>query len=225
MAYKLALCDVDHTLLDFDKAERTALETTFEAYDIPFTPENAAVYVAANKEQWKALERGETTQAKLRLERWRQFGLRMGLSLPVEAVCDFYEGELAKGAFPMPGAFEFLQAVSGKMPVYLITNGITFIQQGRFERSGFKPYIKKQLISQEVGFSKPDPTMLNMAMEAEGVQPHETVMLGDSLSSDIQAAINAGADSIHLCWGKPCETCPATYEARDLEEAASIILK
>jgi len=225
MAYKLALCDVDHTLLDFDKAEETALETTFSAYGIPFTPENVAVYVAANKEQWKALERGETTQAKLRLERWRQFALRMGLSLPVEAICDFYERELAKGAFPMPGAVEFLQAVSGKMPVYLITNGITFIQKGRFERSGFKPYIKKQLISQEVGFSKPDPTMLSMAMEAEGVQPHETVMLGDSLSSDIQAAINAGVDSVHLCWNKPCENCPATYEAKTLEAAASFILK
>lgn len=225
MAYKLALCDVDHTLLDFDKAEETALETTFKAYDIPFTPENVAVYVAANKEQWKALERGETTQAKLRLERWRQFGLKMGITLPVEAVCDFYEMELSKGAFPLPGAFEFLQKVSQKMPVYLITNGITFIQTGRFERSGFKPYIKKQLISQEVGFSKPDPTMLQMAMEMEGVQPGETVMLGDSLSSDIKAALNAGVDSIHLCWDKPCEHCPATYEAHDLEKAALMILK
>ncbi|MBQ8537126.1 MAG: HAD family hydrolase, partial [Clostridia bacterium] len=141
MAYKLALCDVDHTLLDFDKAEHAALETTFTAYGIPFTEENIASYITINNGQWRALERGETTQAQLRLERWRLFGESLGMALPVEEVAKRYDLELSHGAYPLPGAMAFLEAVSARMPVYLVTNGITFIQQGRFERSGFKPYV------------------------------------------------------------------------------------
>ena len=54
------------------------------------------------------------------------------------------------------------------MPIYLVTNGITSIQRGRFAHSGFAPYIAGLLISQEIGAAKPDPAMLLMAMEKAG---------------------------------------------------------
>ena len=48
--------------------------------------------------------------------------------------------------------------------------------------------------------SKPDPAMLRAAMEAAGVGPERTVMVGDSVF-DIQMAEAAGVRSIAVAWG------------------------
>ena len=61
MKYDILLCDIDDTLFDFHKGEAIALENTFRAFDIPLNEETWAAYDAANREQWRKLERGETT--------------------------------------------------------------------------------------------------------------------------------------------------------------------
>jgi phosphoglycolate phosphatase len=48
--------------------------------------------------------------------------------------------------------------------------------------------------------SKPDPAMLRAAMRAAGVEPEETVLVGDS-PFDIEMARNAGVPAIGVAWG------------------------
>ena len=62
MAFKLLLCDVDDTLLDFEQEEHRALLKTYAAFGVAPTQANLDTYLTINRALWQALERGETTQ-------------------------------------------------------------------------------------------------------------------------------------------------------------------
>ena len=72
MRYRYLLIDNDNTLMDFSAAEHKALNETLEAAGLPTDEDTVAAYVRINDALWKALERGETTQAALKIERFAQ---------------------------------------------------------------------------------------------------------------------------------------------------------
>ena len=124
-----------------------------------------------------------------------------------------------------PGAMEFMQAIHGKMKIALVSNGVSAIQHGRLSRCAFTPMLDAVIISEELGVSKPDPAMVYAALEQLGcTDKSEAVLLGDSLSADIPAAINAGVDSIFLNL-KGKETSLPTYSAATLEEVLAILMQ
>ena len=73
MRYDILLADADGTLFDFHAGERKALQETLNAFDIVISDELAALYSRVNLSHWKKLERGETTQARLRVERFADY--------------------------------------------------------------------------------------------------------------------------------------------------------
>ena len=244
MRYGLLLADADGTLFDFHTGERVAFTATMEAFGLPATEETAALYSRVNQSHWKKLERGETTQARLRLERFVDFLSDLKAlnadtcGAPPEAPAEGYMTELAKALaerfvtelgrqhVPMPGAEAFLTQVAAQMPVYLVTNGIAKVQRSRFETSELRPYLRDLLISEELGHVKPDPFMLLEGMRRAGITDKRRVlMLGDSVAADIGAAVNAGVDSILITNGGPApENGGATYVVSTLAQAATIAL-
>lgn len=223
MRYELLLCDADDTLFDFHLGEKQALVDTFLSFGLKADEETTTLYHQINDALWKALERGETTQEKLKTERFRQLIAIKKLALTPEEMADAYVENLSRQAHLMPGAEAFCKTVSQRMPIYLVTNGISKIQRARFAKSAIAPYIADIIISQEVGTRKPDPKMLEIALEKAGIQKEKAVMLGDSITADIPAAKSAGVDSILICWGKK-QAHAATYCVDDLSEAQAIIL-
>lgn len=194
---KVLLADADDTLFDFRRGERVAISDTFRAFGIPDTPGHAALYHRVNLAQWQRLERGETTQARLRVDRFRDFLTQARLPGDPQALCDFFVERLGCQRFLLPGALAFCQAVSRHIPIYLVTNGIARVQRSRFSSSELAPYIAGLVISEEVGRSKPHPAMVFEALrQAGGVSPRDAAMIGDSVTSDIPAARAAGVKSI-----------------------------
>ena len=76
--YRYLLVDNDDTLMDFRLAEQHALGDVLRRHGIPDSADTLALYHGINQALWKALERGETTQAKLKVERFRQLGIEPG---------------------------------------------------------------------------------------------------------------------------------------------------
>ena len=225
MRYKYLLADNDNPLMDFSAAEHHALRQTLTAVGIDPTDETCALYSGINDALWKALERGETTQKALKVERFRQLLEAMGRTeLNADDVAALYADNLSTRADLMPWAMEFMEAIHGKMKIALVSNGVSAIQRGRLSRCAFTPMLDAVIISEELGVSKPDPAMVYAALEALGcTDKREAVLLGDSLSADIPAAVNAGIDSIFLNL-KGKETDKPTYSVRNLQEAAEILL-
>ena len=226
MKYRVLLSDADGTLFDFHKGEKVAIEGTFERFGIPVTAENIAAYSRANDAEWKKLERGETTQAKLRVDRFVEFLRLANLEGDAQALSEDYVERLGQQRWPLPFSVELCREVSRHMPIYLVTNGIARIQRSRFTDCDIAPYISGLVISEEVGKAKPDPAMIFEALRLAGVEKEQAVLLGDSVTADIGAANNAGVDSILFTGGKPApENHGATWAVQTLEDALRLILQ
>lgn len=223
--YRYLLVDNDDTLMDFRLAEQHALGDVLRRHGIPDGEDTLALYHGINQALWKALERGETAQAKLKVERFRQLLAALGRdeSSAVLLGEDFAEA-LGQYNFLLPGAEAFLRRVSAAMPVALITNGLSRIQRSRLAGSPLTPMLSAVIISEEAGVAKPDPRLAFLALEALGCkEPREAVLLGDSLTSDIGCARAAGIDSIWLAPAGKESDLP-TWTAHSLDEAARILL-
>ena len=115
------------------------------------------------------------------------------------------------------------EAVHGRMKVALVSNGVSAIQRGRLSRSPILPLLDAIIISEEIGVSKPDPRMIDIALAALGCEDKsQAVLLGDSPTADIPAAAGAGVDSVFLDHrGRGSEL--ATYTVRTLGEAQALL--
>ena len=224
MKYRYLLVDNDNTLMDFNLAERKALTETLEACGMPADEETCAAYHHINDALWKALERGETTQKELKVERFARLLNRLNRTdLNAAEVAAQYSDHLATHADLLPGALALLEALQGAMKIALVSNGVSAIQRGRLSRSPILPLLDAVVISEELGVSKPDPRMVEAALSALGCKDkREAVLLGDSLTADIPAAIAAGIDSIYLDHHGRGSDLP-TYTVTSLEQARTLL--
>ncbi len=227
MKYRYLLADNDNTLMDFDAAERKALRNALAAFGQSCDDETFNTYHHINKLLWEALERGETTQAKLKVERFAQLIAHYGWPGidPVQLAATF-QNDLATHADLIPGTMDFLRAVKPHMKIALVSNGVSFTQRNRLNVCEFTYLLDAVVISEEIGVSKPNPLMVEKALEMLGcTDKSEAVFLGDSHSADIAAACNAGIDSIWLTRKGKGQSDKATYIVENLEEAAELLLK
>ncbi len=200
--YRSIFFDADDTLFDYPAAERAALQACLIEFriSVPLDPFVLA-YRLHNRDVWQAFERGETDQATLRVERFRRLAAELGIAgLPLERISAFYLEALAGQSQLLPGALELVRELAEEYPLALVTNGIAAVQNRRFAASPITPYFQSIVISEEVGIAKPDPRIFTPALEAIGVAPGEVLYVGDSVSSDMAAARNAGMD---FCWLNP----------------------
>jgi len=207
--YKAIFFDADDTLFDYPRAERAALLSCLGEFHIAAEP---AAFIAAyrrhNHDVWREFERGETDQATLRVERFRRLAVELGLpGLPLEKIGAFYLEALAGQPQLLPGALELVRELAMKYPLALVTNGIAAVQNRRFAASPITPHFRSIVISEEVGIAKPDPRIFRPALEAIGVEAADVLFVGDSVTSDMAGARNAGMD---FCWLNPKGIpCPA----------------
>jgi len=181
-----------------------------------------------NEALWKLLEQGGITQKVLRVRRFEQFLEKIGkCELDAQKMSDAFVESLGRQSVPIEGAIEAIARWSKIVPVIIVTNGIAKVQHNRMNGSEVRHYIRGMVISEEVGAAKPDPKMLEVGMEMAGVTDRSRVLvLGDSLSSDISAAANAGIDA---CWYNPkgnknTKGLPVCYEITDLDDVDGILL-
>ena len=220
------LFDLDQTLLDFHASEYKALGIVLRENGLPFSEAIYQHFKAYNRSLWLELEKGKLRQDELVIRRFEDFLRETGLVGDPAAMNAVYMDSLSGQAVLFPDTLECLRAWRECVQVMFVTYGSARVQRGRFRRMPFAEMEGEMLVSQEVGAAKPDPRMLEIAMERAGVRDRRRVLvLGDSLTSDMKAACNAGMDS---CWinrrGLPrSENLKVTYEIRGLDEVLGIL--
>ena len=195
------LFDLDDTLFDFHKAEKIALTKTLVHFGINPTEETLALYSTINAAHWKRLELGEISREEVKVGRYRELFKTIGVECdPVKATA-YYESMLAIGHYFMPGAPELLEELYRKYRLYIVSNGTAKVQEGRIGSSGIAKYMDGIFISQILGANKPDKQFFDICFaEIPDFSLSETVIIGDSLSSDIKGGINAGITTV---WFNP----------------------
>ncbi len=199
MKYTTILFDSDDTLLDFKASERQAIYRAFEKAGLPFDEEIRAVYSEINHSLWKALERGETTTAELLVERFRRLFERYGYDYDPKEMNDLYFHCLSDTAFTMEGAVEILEYLKDRYELDIITNGVGYIQTARLSNADIRKYIKHLFISGEIGVSKPHKGFFDHVLShIDEKDKSRILVVGDSLTSDIKGAIDAGLDCVYI---------------------------
>ena len=85
------------------------------------------------------------------------------------------------------------------MKLYAVTNGDTMTQEARLRTSGLGAYFDGVFISEQMGCKKPEPAFFDQVFAAIGpVNKKDCLLLGDSLTSDMQGGRNAGVDTCLL---------------------------
>ena len=225
--YKLILTDADDTLFDFERAEKAAFEQSFLERDHDLNVAGMMEkYKIINKLLWNDVEKGLLSSKQVRVERFRRLFHDHDILFSADEFSELFIKHLSEGAFLLEGAEELCTYLSSKYTVVILTNGIKEVQLSRLNRSTIKHYISDIIISEEVGVSKPDPRIFEFALMKLGHSDKKSVlMIGDSLSSDIQGGVNYGIDT---CWFNPknsenTSTVKSTYHIQRLDELYDIL--
>lgn len=222
------LWDMDDTLLDFKKSEAYAIHKVLEDNDIAPTEETVALYEKFNQACWKALEKGEITREKLYTERFRLLFEALGLERDCSAISAEYPVRLGESAEFIPGAWELCVALKKQYKEYIVTNGNAYTSGNRIRISGLGELMDGYFISEVMGVNKPAAEYFERCMaEMPGAKRENTVIVGDSLSSDMKGGRNAG---IKCVWYNPHgklapEEDLFDAEIRDLQELPALLEK
>lgn len=224
--YQNVLLDLDDTLFDFKASEEIALAQSLRAFGIEPTEAVRRRYSEINISLWKRLELKTITREVLLYHRFELLLEELGIVADAKAIQKSYEYNLSLGHIFLPGAEQLLKDLSPTHDLYMVTNGTALVQQGRIKSSGIAPYFKGIFISQEVGYDKPDKRYFDACFAAmKNVNRDTTIIVGDSISSDMRGGENAG---IATCWFNPKGLPrPADiridYEIQSLEELYAIV--
>jgi len=221
MKYPYLLLDADNTLFDFDAGNRHAFHEVCARYDIPDTDESFLCYERCNNAMWTAFDRGECTKDFLVIERFRLFLKEMGLDRNPVLCNDLHLQVLGQNTLMLPHAQEVCRMLSQEHRLYIVTNAVASVQRSRLEGSAIASYISGAFISEEAGASKPSAAYFDYVFShIDGITRDNCLLVGDSLSSDIRGANNAG---IPCCWYNPKKAARPgdlriDYEIRDLRQ-------
>ncbi len=224
---KNVLLDLDDTIFDFHKAERIALSKTLAEMGVEPTEAVTSRYSEINASLWRKLELGEMAREQILVLRFKMLFDEIGVSCDALAARMSYEKNLSVGHYFIDGAQELLEALFGKYKLYLASNGTAAVQIPRIESSPIEKYFDGIFISEIVGFNKPDERFFERIFGGiEGFSKDETVIVGDSISSDVTGGKNAG---IKTCLFNPKNkeisgSVKPDYEIKNLSELPELLL-
>lgn len=202
MTYKFLLFDLDHTLLDFDTAEDVALTQLLKEEGVEDIQAYKDYYIPMNKALWKDLELKKIRKQELVNTRFSKLFSHFGIEKDGVYLAERYQFYLAQQGQVFSGAMELLDSlIDRSYELYAATNGITTIQTGRMAQSGLAPYFNQVFISEQLQTQKPDAEFYEkIGARIPNFNKNHALMIGDSLSADIQGGNNAGIDTI---WYNP----------------------
>lgn len=222
------LWDVDGTLLDFIAAEKAAIKTLFGEFNLgQCSDEMIKRYSEINKTYWQRLERGEITKQEVLVGRFKEFFKSEGIDISVvEEFNSLYQLRLGDTIVYHDDSLEIIKSLQGRVRQYVVSNGTVEAQSKKLRLSGMGELVDGIFLSEHIGVEKPNIEFFDKVLEEIKPADRSSILIvGDSLTSDIQGGNNAG---IVTCWYNPLgDKAPdkyrIDYEISDLHQIYEII--
>ena len=222
------LWDVDGTLLDFIAAEKAAIKTLFGEFNLgQCSDEMIKRYSEINKTYWQRLERGEITKQEVLVGRFKEFFKSEGIDISVvEEFNSLYQLRLGDTIVYHDDSLEIIKSLQGRVRQYVVSNGTVEAQSKKLRLSGLGELVDGIFLSEHIGVEKPNIEFFDKVLEEIKPTDRSSILIvGDSLTSDIQGGNNAG---IVTCWYNPLgDKAPdkyrIDYEISDLHQIYEII--
>lgn len=193
--YTTVFVDADETLFDFHRGEKEALKNTLIILGIEWKENFSEIYKEENQKAWISYECNEITRDEMKIKRFQTFFDKAGLNVtkPLEEVNDTYISNLSQCGYLLDGANDFLKKLTTIAKVYITTNGLFKTQNNRFKVSGLDKAVHGIYISEKMGCNKPAKEYFEYIFAQLNItDKSKVIILGDSLTSDMQGGKNAG---------------------------------
>lgn len=228
MKYEVILFDADETLYDFKRSEKEAFKNTILKFNIKYDENyHLKIYQEINTVLWKEFEQGLITQEKLKVERFKRLSAQLNISFDENDFAKLYIEHLADASFLYADSIDLIENLNKAYKLSIITNGLVSVQDKRIRKSIISKYFDDIVISEEILISKPNPKIFEHALKnINHTDKSKVLMVGDSLTSDIQGGINFGIDT---CWYNPNKiinktSIKPTYEISNFNELKALLL-
>jgi putative hydrolase of the HAD superfamily len=229
MKYEIIIFDADETLFDFKKSEKDAFKNTILEFDIEYDENHhLKIYQGINTAIWKEFEEGLITQKEINVERFKRLSDSLNTEFDQVQFAKSYMKHLANASFLYEDSMDLVESLHKDYRLTIVTNGLKDVQDTRIKKSVIAKYFEDIVVSEEVLVAKPDPKIFELALNnIKHTDKSKVLMVGDSLTSDIQGGINFGVDT---CWFNPNKIVnktgiKPTYEIYSLMELKEILEK
>lgn len=224
--FKTILFDLDETIFDFKKSEAAAVANALKQIGVKPNEKIVKRYSEINESLWKKLEKGEISRHEVLTKRFEILFDELSVDFDSSEMKKIYEKNLSQTGHLIDGAVDLLEKIYQKYNLYIVSNGTLSVQLGRIKCSETGKYFKELFISEVIGSVKPQKQFFDYCFERiPDINLEETLIVGDSLSSDILGGNNAG---IKTCWFNPNHQIntlgvKVDYEISKLDELLKII--
>lgn len=232
MAIKAVLFDLDDTLFDHAHCARAALGMVRSSHPCFST----VAFDALQQSHSSILDElhgdvaiGRVPLDAARIERFRRLYRFAGHEADdalAAATATAYREAYLDARRPVDGAIELLEALRQRVRIGVVTNNLLAEQREKLRHCGLDRFVDDLIASEEVGVSKPDPRIYQLALERLRCTAKEAVMVGDSWANDIEGARAAG---IRAIWFNPdghpaADSSVPTLRSLDPQVALPLIL-
>ncbi|CAI6079356.1 HAD family hydrolase [Cohnella sp. JJ-181] len=200
MSYKAILFDLDNTLLNYSVSELKSMQNTVEAHGLIHKETFSwdvfwALFSSVNFRYWN-----ERLMSNYTIYQVLEYSFRdtlAGLELDhteADILAKLYWKTFCGACDFEDYAMEILSHLHGKHKLAIISNGIGEAQRNRLAAGGIHHFFDALIISDEVGYWKPDKKIFDEALQRLEIDRADALFIGDSLHDDYHGAVNAGID-------------------------------
>lgn len=222
--------DLDDTLCGYWDASKMGLRLTFEAHrpDGFTVEEMVGLWAQAFRPFASSIKDSEWYDIYLTTgEPTRTEQMRRTLALAsvedeelAKRMADAYHELRDRHMRLFPDAIEVLDALKGRYPLGLITNGPADTQRQEIATLGIADYFSNIYIEGEMREGKPKPSVFARAASAVGCEPHELLMVGNSFAHDIAAALSCGWHGVWI--RRTSDIPPSGTKLEEMPEGAPL---
>ncbi len=195
--YKAMLFDLDDTLLDRDKAVDNlfliVLERCYGAVNPSFKNEMMQKFKTFDNRSYGSNDKEKVLEAF-----FDEYPPKY--RIPRENIQDFWNDHFPLCFSIDQNTINIVNTIKMHVKVAIITNGSTRRQKAKISNTNLHSCFETVIISEEVGFSKPDKRIFELALNKLNVQPEDALFVGDDLEKDIGGCQNANMKGI---WFNP----------------------
>ena len=197
--------DLDDTLWDFQANAYEALMDVFNHHNLNryFTDFDQfhQLYEPRNRELWELYGTGDVTKEFLSVERFSHPLRFVGVhnqSFSKLLNSDFLQLMTTKTQL-IPHCEEVLDELRAhNYAMTIVSNGFRDVQYDKLRNSGLIHYFDTIVLSEEVGFMKPDARFFQYALDKSAATTNEVLLIGDNYEADIVGARQFGIDALHF---------------------------
>jgi putative hydrolase of the HAD superfamily len=195
--YKAMLFDLDDTLLNRDKAvDKMFLMILEKCYDdVKHSAKNEMLkkFKEYDKESY-----GSNDKTKVFESFFDEFPPKY--RMPRNDIQEFWNNNFPHCFTINQNTINIVNTIKMKIKIAIITNGSTQRQKSKIINTNLNSCIDIIIISEEVGFSKPDKRIFELALKKLNVKPEDALFVGDDIEKDIGGCQNANIKGI---WFNP----------------------